>query len=543
MTGRFMTGRWLCPLLIIGLSGYLAFRGLADNYFWDDEAGTAIFARNLIDFGKLTAWDGRNLMAYRNGMELDDNFINRYVPPLQFVVAAAGFEFLGVSTLGGRFTFVVIGLLALIIFFFILRLESGGNRVLSCFGLSLLALSPSFLLYIRQCRYFSLGIFFPLFIYYFYKKYFGSRNPVHLALASAGFIGLFFSHFLICAAFAFALLGVHLKFHLRRRGIFPFLAAGIVFGGVVAGYILFSGLIFPVFVCRSGREWLVDRVLLFAMNFREINANGYFPWSMIAGIIWLELDRTFSGTLKKRAREWILLIVLYVICISLFSPQPVIEMGAADVRYLIPVLPFGMALLGVFVFFLSTNSRPAALVVMVLLIFTNSFSLNPWSPFRFRSYLINYLGEIHHDYTTPYEAAADFIGENCSQDDLVMVIPPNMSYPLQFYVGEKVIFGGRLDERTELLREKIIRLNPALLVDEARPDWIISFRWRALTEEVLTYFALRGIRYELQTALAVYYLGEMIRPELQLHFFRPITEFDPKTEGVLIFKRRKKIED
>ena len=534
---------WLCPLLIIVLSGYLSFRGLANNYFWDDEAGTAIFARNLLRFGKLTAWDGRNLMAYRNGMELDENFINRYVPPLQFAVAAAGFKFLGVTTFAGRFPFVVVGLLSLIFFFLVLKLESGRNWSLCLFGLSLLAFSPSFLLYIRQCRYFSLVIFFPLFIYYFYKKYLSRHKPLCLVLVTAGFTGLFFSHFLICAAFAFALLGIHLKFYLRGRRFAPFLVAGAVFGGVVGYYLFASGFIPPDYANLRGGKWLADRLVLLGRNFREINACNYFPWSMLFGVLWLTLDRNFSGLLKKKAKEWLLLIILYVICVSLFSPQPVFEKGTADVRYLAPLIPFGAALLGLIVFFLLSKSRIAALVILPLLIFTNLFSLNPWSPVRLQADLISYTGEIHRDYITPYEAAAAFIGENCAAGDLVLVIPPNMSYPLQFYVGEKVVFGGRLDEKTNLPRAKILKLNPALLVEEARPDWIISFRLRRLTEKILAYYALRGIRYEFRVALAVYYLGEMIRPELLLHCFQPVVDFDPETEGVLIFKRREQIED
>ena len=79
------------------MGGYLAFSGLDYNYFWDDEADTALFARNLLRFGKLTAWDGHNLIAHRNGSELNDKLITTW-PPFQYLVTAVSFFIFGEST-------------------------------------------------------------------------------------------------------------------------------------------------------------------------------------------------------------------------------------------------------------------------------------------------------------------------------------------------------------------------------------------------------------------------------------------------------------
>ncbi|MCX6349759.1 MAG: hypothetical protein NTV79_09745, partial [Candidatus Aureabacteria bacterium] len=178
------------------------------------EAGTAIFARNLLRSGKLTAWDGRNLMAYRDGVELDRAFINRYVPPLQFYLCAASFRFLGESTFAGRSPFVLAGLVALAVFAGLLAREAPGARGFRLAALALLAFSPSFLLYLRQCRYFSLVILFPLIAYGGYKTFVTRGRSGGLILAALGFLGLFFSHYLAGLCFAFALLGLHVRYYL-----------------------------------------------------------------------------------------------------------------------------------------------------------------------------------------------------------------------------------------------------------------------------------------------------------------------------------------
>ncbi len=527
----------LIAILIIALSGYLAFRGLADNYFWDDEAGTAIFARNLLRSGKLTAWDGRNLMAARNGMELDGELINRYFPPLQFYIAAFSFKVFGVSTFSGRLPFVLVGLLSLWVFWLVLRLEARDRISLSLSALLLLALSPSFLLYIRQCRYFSLVIFFPLLIYYCYKRYIREGEPLFLVLLTLGFIGLFFSHYLVCAAFAFALLGLHLKYYLKSRGLLPFLLAGAVFGAVILAYILTAGVVVSPFGSAAGKSWPAGKLLLLGMNFRELNSYGWFPWTMALFLAWVLLGKRIAPGMRKTAREWVWLTVLFVFFVTLLSPQTVLPSGDADVRYLVAVLPFLAALLGLLVSCLAEKCRPAGVLLILLLILTNLLALNFWLPRAPRWDLFNYLVEIHRDYTTAYEATVDFIERDCRPDDVIVVVPPNMSYPLQFYAGGRVIFGGRLDGSTRLPLKKVRGLNPNLILEDSRPDWVISFGRRPVTVELLNYYFRRGLNFDLYEVLDVFYLGEAIRPEILLRRYGPVGPIQPEVEGVLIFKR------
>jgi len=88
---------------------YLSFAGLDHTLFWDDEALVAIHARNYLQTGTWTAWTGRNLAAYGNGMLLDDQLETRD-PKVQHWLAILSFKGLGVSTWTGRFPFVLVGL-------------------------------------------------------------------------------------------------------------------------------------------------------------------------------------------------------------------------------------------------------------------------------------------------------------------------------------------------------------------------------------------------------------------------------------------------
>lgn len=526
---------WLA-LLIIAAAAYLALTGLAHNYFWDDEAGTAIFARNLLDFGKLTGWDGRNLAAYGNGRELDDAFINRFFPPLQFFLAAASFRVLGVSTFSARLPFVLTGLAALPLFFMLLDEWTGRRRLWSICGLLLLSFSPSFLLFIRQCRYYSLVIFFPVAAYLFYRRYLKAGRIVDLAALAIALLGLFFSHYLICFAFAAALLSVHAAFHLRTRPPGPFLAAAGIFLAAAAGHLIFSGIILPDLPAPAGKEWLSSRLTLLGWNCREINSYGFFPWMMIFPLAWLLCDRRGDRFIRRAVREWLLLIAVFVVAVSLASPQPVLPRGDADVRYLLPLLPFCAGLLAAVVFSLRIPSKAAGGLVLVLLVSSNLFTLNPLYRLPLRFDLVSLIREIHRKHLTAYEAAVGFIREHCRQDDLLVVVPPNMADPLQFYAGDRVVFAGRLDRSTRLPLERVRELNPDLLVEESRPDWIVSFRLRPVIGELVEHYRTRGMDFELYEVLDVYFLGEAIRPEILLREFGERKDIPPE-QKIFFFRR------
>ena len=74
----------------MGLSAALVLPRLGERLFWDDEANTAIYARNLLRFGRITAWDGTNLCGYGLGGALGEDLGQELrVPTLPAYVAAA----------------------------------------------------------------------------------------------------------------------------------------------------------------------------------------------------------------------------------------------------------------------------------------------------------------------------------------------------------------------------------------------------------------------------------------------------------------------
>lgn len=131
-------------LLALVLVIYLSYKGLDNTYFWDDEAHVAIIARNFLASGRLTAWDGRNLHAYRNGIVLDAQ-LQQLGPPLDSLVVAAAFRVFGPSVWSGRLPFVIAGLLGLGVFAVVLRHDFGTETPMWLYAVGILAFYPGFL--------------------------------------------------------------------------------------------------------------------------------------------------------------------------------------------------------------------------------------------------------------------------------------------------------------------------------------------------------------------------------------------------------------
>src|SRR5687768_17790382 len=66
----------------------LIFTRLDAYALWDDEANTALYGEAIWLTGDTSAVHGHNVIAYHNGVELDETLHNRLVAPLPYYVEA-----------------------------------------------------------------------------------------------------------------------------------------------------------------------------------------------------------------------------------------------------------------------------------------------------------------------------------------------------------------------------------------------------------------------------------------------------------------------
>jgi 4-amino-4-deoxy-L-arabinose transferase-like glycosyltransferase len=535
-----------CVLLLLLLSAtYLSLKNLGHTHFWDDEAQVGIMAKNFLATGRITGWDGRNLFAYRNGSALDENLRPR-TPPLDYLVTAMSFKLFGTSTWAGRLPYVVAGLIALVIFLRLLREDWGEIGPLHIYALGALALSPVFLLNIRQNRYNALCLLCSLAVFYAYRRYFATKYVRFLVMLTTIAIVFFYAHFLISGAFLLALAIVHLAFD-RRAFTKPYrihMALAIVgFLLATVPYAVYHRVWYRPDMTVE-QLWHLRLLKLTWWNLRELNLMGCMPWTIAGGLSYFFYRYWKMISIPQKAVEWAVLGVGNVLIIALISPQPTNVNTVADVRYLLASVPILAALVGVFFWFLHQKSAVVALLIFVVYVASNILTLTPFNT-AFRWLLPGYIAEVHRAYPTAYGESVAFLLQNAKQDDLVYAYQEFTNYPLIFYLGDKFRFGCLLNHQTLLPLDTVKQLPAPLLMEENFPDWILAFGLHPGLRGRLQFFSrphmnnghLTQYQY-VPTAILAVYFRDTHRPEIMWHSFEPKTDFDHRTEAVYIFRRQ-----
>ena len=534
-------------LLII----YLAFKGLDNNYFWDDESETAIFAKNFLNYRTLTAWDGNNLLAYRNGAFINDDFTS-LEPPLRYYITSISFAFFDKTTFYARLPFVIIGLFSLLFLYFILKDELGNKNTI-LYALIIFGLSTSFLLFIRQAQYSSFIIFLPLVIYYYYKKYIKTEKKIFLVYLTSALTALFYSQYLICIIFVGVLAIDYFLFYFRKKTFIPITVAFAAFA-LLAMPIIITNKLFnlaPNLIEKHG-TWIFNKLILLYRNFRETNSLGFLPVTIFIGLLIIVAisvkNKHFLGENKKHItfiKEWLLMIFAFILLLSFLTTQTAYNTFIADIRYLIVILPFASGLVSVFLFFVGKKSKMLALAFLLLVVLTNLLSI-PLYPSRdifhrqIRFDLINYIKEIHNDYVTPYEAMAEFLQQNAKQDDIVFVSPDYMGYPLMFYAGDKFKLCCQLSYTTKLPKDNVHQLDKNLFLEEAKPKWLILFGRFENTPTIFSHFTRDGSKYKPFKYINIFW-RDMTRPELLWHSYGPVADFNQTYQGIYVYKKEENI--
>jgi 4-amino-4-deoxy-L-arabinose transferase-like glycosyltransferase len=546
----FLRRRW--PLVLLAAAAaFLCLIHLDNTALWGDESEDAIIARNFLATGSLTGWDGRNLYIYGNGQALDARLRFRN-PPAGALLTSASFRLFGVSTWSARFPSAILGILAVLALMKLCAEEFPGDDAAIFYAAGAMALNPTFLLNARQCRYYMTCMFMGLCAYWAHARYL-KKPSVGSATALAAAATLFFySNWMLCAGFLIGLAAVHFIFHstaLDRKGWMGLLASAGAFLACTMPYAV-SLRIWdrPFLLPIVWMGWAHRRSLLLYYHVREMNMINGIPWGVLAIFLLLMARRRLGGRDEQRAALKLLACgFANLIGVALVSPQPVELIDMADIRYLIASLPFFCGFIGWALSRLSRVHRLATIAIFLALIASNVLSCVPERHWKFHWLLPAYFNEMFHPYPTSISEITNYLARHAKQDDLVYACPVGDNYPIMFYLGWKLRLCCLIALNSPLPEQPLRALGAPLYLEKNFPDWIVSCVTPKETSELVAFFSRPheekgGVvvyHYALADVLNVY-RSDPSRPELTLHSFGPIKNFDPATDGVAIFHKTKK---
>ncbi len=509
----------ICFLYAVFLSVF----GIANHAFWDDEANTALFGRNLLATGELTAFDGVNVAGYREGAELDENLRNTYMPSLQYYVTAGAFALFGQGTLAGRIPFVVAGLLAIVAMALWVRWHFAG-RIPVWLPFFIASVMPAWLLYMRQCRYYALGALFTFVLLASWARVGSSRRDEVLAtlVGVIATTALWWTSYLNAAS---AMVMLPLFYALpayRRPGKHRFLAVVYAVTIVCGMVVYFVKNPYAAAVAEPDTLSGLERYATLAWrHLRDFGTMEFFPVCLLPVLALPYLAGKWRE-LRPLAREGIVLcgaMLAASAVIVAFTPQPVAITQYADMRYAVPLILMGAAVTSICILILWKAAWPIGAIVAALVVLTNLFTLS-WaiSPdLSLRSTLFAYMKDISTDYRTGNEAVIETV-KVLPKGSTVLVLPPYMAYSAMFYAPE-YRYVDQLPDSKPLrpgLREK---LPGHVFSKHVRPDFVLTaYDPKKVIDELENRFD--GATWHMVRILKDDW-ADGTRPEITLHSFGP----------------------
>jgi len=517
----------------------LALFGLTNHPYWDDEANTALFARALRATGHLSAFDGINVIGYRLGAELDDNLRNTYMPPLQYGVAALGQAIFGDTTFGGRILFVLTGLASLWLLFLWAHWHLAG-RLPAWLPMLLVAIAPAYLLYIRQCRYYSLTVLFTLALLALAAAPITRRRMLILAscLSALSMGLLMFSNYLsaVTAGALLSLLFVLQRYRTRTYAtVFGVTMAAALLTGI---FVLITANPFSHGVALKGSITGLARICILAWwHLTGLGSFEFFPLAVPAllGLLrWVKQLRPHRALLDEGLFICLMLLV-YSSVVVIFSPQAVNDTrGLADMRYVVPLIAIGSLASALLIHAAWRFSRPVGVVVTLVFTLSTTFHLGFLGRQPIRSTIVDYVSEIARPFDTGTDRLIRYLA-TLPDGTRVQITPEFMAYQAMYYVPRlhyinQLSPGKHIEPR---LRDSL----PAHVFTRASsPDYLLVEGDIPL-EEVLTKLDdhYGAGRYRFITSLPGDW-RDLSRPEIPSHAFGPA---DPLSErGFMVIARQ-----
>ena len=577
---------------VLVVAAYLCLVNLDYAALWHDEAPAALIGRNLLQRGDITGWDGRNLVGGTNGRTLNAE-LRDVLPPLTYVLNAAGMAVFGVNETGARIVHALIGILSLGLLYLLLRQHLARHPRLILFCLLFAAWSPQLLLYFRQSRYFAFMALSLIAAFYLYERWWRSGRAGWLvALTLVALLG-FFNHYSGGAATMLALAAWHLLHRARATTPRQWLALATggavvmalgaaylawvgVIGGERSGFLAFTGI--PNIPEYQGT--IPPFLLRIAIYTRDLFTADWISWPVFLWFVALPLfsflrvrrrvpppgrearpDRNHQlsrgsagrqeadgvqavqeppgGDLPLAAAGRIVLMgALFALFAAALSVQPVwmLQIPFADLRYYMGALPLLLAMKGLFAEWAWRRSRLAGAAPAVVLLCS---SLGAW-PFNMPHlhtgeptlglHLLQFVREIHRPYRDSIRVVSDYLLEHAAQAELVYVPGFADREALTFAAGDRVLFCCVLDDDTPLAPATVESLGERLAIKGTVPDWIVLFG-----KPPEGYWEKVEARYVAAARPDVFFYPTQ-RPEINLHAFAPLPV--RQQLGVHILQRR-----
>jgi len=518
MRGIWITGIKLTLALTVVGSAY--FFNLGYPSLWGDEAGTGLFARNVLQFGVPTGFDGRNLSIYEGGTELNAQLLVVKIPWIQFYLAALSLQVFGDTTQGLRTIFALSGMVALFPIWACLRKRVPMPLLLA----TVILLTPQVILFHRNARYYAvLTLLFALTTWLVCAP--ARSRRIQLGLCTTLMTLMFHTHPVAAISCGLTLL-LHAAWH---RANFSMYLLACVFGLsswllwlYVVGPTLIAPLLFADFRGQEALTWPSILARNVFWSFADVDAVQGMPllaWAI--GIVSLSLlaPKRLASYFKDPLVGFVLLaLVVHVLLVATaFGTETEQHMGL--LRYMPHLIALALAPLFILVAQLLPKARLLTPVCMAL-VASNLFTLSYWRATPNQTIPLSWWTPTYLEIAFPHPEAFDVARQIIESDvslrsgglQTLAVHPQWLQENAIYYLGHKLIVQPQIEPGSSSEAAVRARIGDAALARlRPNPTWVIY----EYPGEPPTVPGYNSVRFELHRMRP----DDGTRPELTRHTF------------------------
>jgi len=490
---------------------------------WGDEADTGIESRNTLRYGYPVAYDGRNVSVLENGAQLNRELVCKKIPWSQYYVGALSLALFGNDTAGLRALFAVIGLLAFLPVYAVLKTRVRSPEFIA----ALVMMAPQTVLFQRNARYYSILIL--LYAALIWQLSAKMKSPkTRLLVASLVFVLLFHTHPVAAACCGLSLILFCRCF--RREALSAYLlASGIGFISWLLWYKMLGPPLgetarppslltsdFP-----AGLKAFFTGLWATLVDLDAVNCVPMLLWFAALALLFWRGRKAVLGILQDPIPVFVLvnLLVQAVASAAVFGSESVFNYSF--LRYMPHLLVFGMVSCFI-VLDAAIRSRGLYLLVCAFAVGFNLLTFSFWAKPFSRKVPVSWFLPVYSEIVCPPQDTWDavFSGMRNESDDasgrdtVIVALPPWTRDVVIFYLGDRYLVCPTLDESAKacvpLIRKVIGEESFRRL--SAKPEWLID-----------TYGFLRAIPDGYATAAVIPSYrarpDDGTRPELNRHTF------------------------
>jgi len=369
-------------ILLFVIGAFLRLYNLGTVPLWQDEAETALHSFNVLETGlpvgfyKVPFYENAYLIKSSDEMYafMPTNYLHTNLVTMKGWLTyyiGAFFMLFGKSNLALRLPFALLGISSLfVVYFFVNKFF---NKRTAAIVLFLQAVSPTFLYYERQIRYYSLEILLVFASIYIFIKAFEQRKLWMFIVAEVLLALLFHTHIIACISVIIILFIYAFLFH---RGLFSnksLWTGDLVFLILTVPWLIFAGFS----VTSQPHIWHMPGWLSSGLYYPISSATLYTSIYILAelGFLALLVSVFFAKWMKKQklyfGSQKANLLLLASVIVFLIIPTLLVPYSSFNERLYLPLFVFWLIIIGVFFDKLVSlvKHRIAKLALMLVFLF------------------------------------------------------------------------------------------------------------------------------------------------------------------------------